>query len=85
MGSLKTLKIKHLRNRTINYRTITHATATGISMAAQTNDVHQRQIDGEKFGLLQRLRAAYQDSCLKAESEAWMELDPDFVFHENIV
>ena len=58
---------------------------TGISMAAQTDDVHWPQIDGEKFGSLQRLRAAYRDSCLKAESEAWMELDPNFVFCENIV
>lgn len=54
-------------------------------MSAQTDDVHWHQIDGEKFGSLQRLRAAYQDGCLKAESEAWMELDPDFVFCENIV
>ena len=69
----------------MNYQTITHATATGISMAARTGDVCRCQIDGEKFGLLQRLRAAYRDGCLKAESEAWMELDPDFVFHENIV
>ena len=69
----------------MDYWTITHATATGISMAAQTDDVHRRQIDGEKFGSLQRLRAAYRDGHLKAESEAWMELDPNFVFHENIV
>ena len=69
----------------MDYQTITHATATGISMAAWTDDVHQCQIDGEKFGLLQRLRAAYRDGHLKAESEAWMELDPAFVFRENIV
>ena len=69
----------------MDYQTITHAMATGISMVAWTNDVHQHQIDGEKFGLLQRLRAASRDGCLKAESEAWMELDPDFVFCENIV
>ena len=54
-------------------------------MSAQTDDICRCQIDGEKFGSLQRLRAAYRDGCLKAESEAWMELDPDFVFHENIV
>ena len=42
-------------------------------------------MDGEKFGSLQRLRAAFQDGRLKAESEAWMEIDPDFVFWENAV
>ena len=42
-------------------------------------------MDGEKFGSLQRLRAAFWDGCLKAESEAWMEIDPDFVFQENAV
>ena len=52
-------------------------------MSAQTYDVHQRQMDGEKFGSLQRLRAAFWDGRLKADSEAWMEIDPDFVFQEN--
>ena len=66
----------------MDYRTITHATATGISMAAQTNDVRWCQIDGEKFGLLQRLRAAYWDGRLKAESEAWILI---LFFCENIV
>lgn len=42
-------------------------------------------MDGEKFSSLQRLRAAFHDDHLKAESEAWMEIDPDFVFQENIV
>ena len=42
-------------------------------------------MDGEKFGSLQRLRAAFRDGHLKAESEAWMEIDPDFVFWENAV
>ena len=55
-----------------------------FSMSAQTDDVHRRQMEGEKFSSLQRLRAAYQDGHLKAESEAWMELDPDFIFHDNI-
>ena len=53
-------------------------------MSARTDDVRCRQMDGEKFGSLQRLRAAYRDGRLKAESEAWMELDPDFVFCDNI-
>ena len=56
-----------------------------FSMSAQTYDVHQRQMDGEKFGSLQRLRAAFRDGRLKADSEAWMEIDPDFVFQENAV
>ena len=42
-------------------------------------------MDGEKFGSLQRLRAAFRDGHLKAESETWMEIDPDFVFWENAV
>ena len=42
-------------------------------------------MDGEKFDSLQRLRAAFWDGHLKAESEAWMEIDPDFVFQENAV
>ena len=54
-------------------------------MSARTDDVHCRQMDGEKFGSLQRLRAAFQDGHLKAESETWMEIDPDFVFRENAV
>ena len=42
-------------------------------------------MDGEKFGFLQRLRAAFLDGHLKAESKAWMEINPDFVFWENAV
>ena len=53
-------------------------------MSAQTDDVRHRQMEGEKFGSLQRLRAAYWDGRLKAESKAWMELDPNFVFRDNI-
>ena len=54
-----------------------------FSMTVRTDDVCQRQMDGEKFGSLQRLRAAFRDGHLKAESEAWIEIDPDFVFQEN--
>ena len=54
-----------------------------FSMSVQTDDARRCQMDGEKFGSLQRLRAAFWDGCLKAESEAWMEIDPDFVFQEN--
>ena len=55
-----------------------------FSMSAQTDDVRWRQMDGQKFGSLQRLRAAYRDGRLKAESEAWLEVDPDFIFQANI-
>ena len=41
-----------------------------FSMSVQTDDVYQCQMEGEKFGSLQRLRAAYQDGWLRAESEA---------------
>jgi hypothetical protein len=34
----------------------------------------------EKFGSIQRLHAAYRDGRLKAESEAWLESDPDHEF-----
>ena len=51
-----------------------------FSMSARTDNVCQHQMDGQKFGLLQRLRAAYRDGRLKAESEAWLEVDPDFLF-----
>ena len=36
------------------------------------------QMGSEKFGALQRLHAAYQDDCLEAVKEAWMDIDPDF-------
>ena len=45
-------------------------TEQSFSMSAQTDDIHQFQMGGEKFGSLQRLRAAYQDGWLRAESEA---------------
>jgi hypothetical protein len=32
----------------------------------------------EKFGALQRLRAAYRDGHLEAVKESWMEIDPNF-------
>ena len=47
-------------------------------MSARTDDARHCQMLEEKFGGLQRLRSAYQDGHLKAESEAWMEIDPDF-------
>ena len=49
-----------------------------FSMSARTDDVRRRQIDGDKFGALQRLRSAYRDGRLEAVNEAWMEIDPDF-------
>lgn len=51
-----------------------------FSMSARTDDVRRRQMGGDKFGGVQRLRAAYRDGRLKAESEAWLEIDPDDEF-----
>ena len=47
-------------------------------MSARTDDTRRCQMGGEKFGSLQRLRAAYRDGRLSALNEAWMEIDPDF-------
>ena len=49
-----------------------------FSMSARTDDVRRRQMGSEKFGALQRLRAAYRDGCLEAVKESWMEIDPCF-------
>ena len=49
-----------------------------FSMSARTDNVRRRQIDGDKFGALQRLQSAYQDGRLEAVNEAWMEINPDF-------
>jgi hAT family C-terminal dimerisation region len=49
-----------------------------FSMSARTDDVCRRQLGSEKFGALQRLRAAYRDGRLEAVKESWMEIDPDF-------
>ena len=37
----------------------------------------------DKFGGLQRLRSAYWDRRLHAQSEAWFEIDPDVNFNIN--
>ena len=49
-----------------------------FSMSACTDDVRQRQMGSEKFGALQRLRAAYRDGRLEAVKESWMEIGPNF-------
>ena len=49
-----------------------------FSMSARTDDVRRRQMDGVKFGSLQRLRSAYRDGRLEAVKEAWMEIGPSF-------
>ena len=54
-----------------------------FSMSARTDDVRCHQLGAKKFGGLQRLRSAYRDGRLKAESEAWMEFDGDFGFDIN--
>ena len=54
-----------------------------FSMSARTDDVRRRQMRGEKFGALQRLRSAYRDGRLEAVNEAWMEINPDFEMYSN--
>lgn len=54
-----------------------------FSTSARTDDARRRQMGGEKFGALQRLRAAYRDGWLSAMNEAWMEIDPDFEFSSS--
>ena len=54
-----------------------------FSMSARTDDVRRRQMDGEKFRDLQRLRSAYHDGRLETLNEAWMEIDPDFEWDNN--
>ncbi len=49
-----------------------------FSMSACTDDVRRCQMGSEKFGALQRLRAAYRDGRLKAVKESWMEINPCF-------
>jgi len=49
-----------------------------FSMSACTDDVCRRQMGSEKFGSLQRLRAAYRDGRLEAAQEDWMDIDANF-------
>ena len=48
-----------------------------FSMSARTNEAQHCQMGAETFGGLQRLKSAYQDGQLKAESEAWLAFDSD--------
>jgi hypothetical protein len=52
-----------------------------FSMSARTDDARCHAIHANKFGGLQRLRSAYRDGRLKAQSEAWLEIDPDMTFN----
>ena len=61
-----------------NYVEIPCLAERSFSMSACTDDVRRHQMGSEKFGALQRLRAAYRGGCLEAVKEAWMEIDPDF-------
>ena len=47
-------------------------------MSARTDDVCHHQMGAERFGALQWLRSAYHDGRLKAESEAWLEIEHTF-------
>jgi hypothetical protein len=71
-----------LRLMAHDYLPITASTCLAersFSMSARTDDTQRHQMGGEKFGALQRLRAAYRDGWLSAMNEAWMEINPDFL------
>ena len=53
-----------------------------FSMSAHTDDARRRAMHADKFGGLQRLRSAYRDGRLQAQSEAWpgLEIDSDMEF-----
>lgn len=55
-----------------------------FSMSARTGDPRRRTMGGVKFGLVQRLRDAYCEGRLKAITEAWIDIDPDFEFLEDL-
>ncbi len=42
------------------------------------SDPRHRNLDAEKFSTMQRLKEAYHDGCISAQSEAWMEIGPCF-------
>ena len=52
-----------------------------FSMSAWTDDARRHAMHADKFGGLQRLKSAYQDGCLQAQSEAWLESDFDMNFN----
>jgi len=45
-------------------------------MSACTDDARRCAMHADKFGGLQRLRSAYRDGRLHAQSQAWLEIDP---------
>ena len=53
-------------------------------MSARTDDKRHHQMSSNKFGGLQRLRSAYHDEHLKAETEAWLEMDSDIDYFSGI-
>ncbi|PBK84958.1 hypothetical protein ARMGADRAFT_1036671 [Armillaria gallica] len=49
------------------------------SMAGQTDsDPRWQNLGAEKFGTMQYLKEAYQDGCISAQNEAWMDIRPCF-------
>lgn len=54
-----------------------------FSMSARTDDPWCQKMGKVKFGLIQRLRDAYQEGHLNAVREAWVELEPDFDFYDD--
>jgi len=53
-------------------------------MSAWTDDKQHRQMSSNKFSGLQRLRSAYHDEHLKAETEAWLKIDSDIDYFGGI-
>ncbi|KAF5318335.1 hypothetical protein D9611_014246 [Ephemerocybe angulata] len=55
-----------------------------FSMSARTDDPRRRNMGGLKFGMVQKLRDAYREGRLEAAREAWVKIDPDFNFFDDI-
>lgn len=56
-----------------------------FSISGRTDlDPLRRQMGAERFGDLQRLKAAYYDGRLKVEEEAWLAIDPDFGYMSDV-
>ena len=54
-----------------------------FSLSARTDDPRRRQMDGVKFGGLQKLRGANNDGRLSADIEAIQRYIGDFDFTDN--
>jgi len=54
-----------------------------FSLSARTDDPRRRQMDGVKFGSLQKLQGAYNNGQLSADLEAISKYIGDFDFVED--